>query len=116
MDFIINLFLKQIFGQPFVLMGLIVVIGYLAMGEKISKAIMGGCKASVGMLVLGIGTGGLISRFNHIINVVKVSTNLQGAGLNTYPTMVNGYEKMDAILGAGTGASWVFILYYLLLS
>lgn len=34
MDFIINLFLKQIFGQPFVLMGLIVVIGYLAMGEK----------------------------------------------------------------------------------
>lgn len=114
MDFIINLFLKQIFGQPFVLMGLIVVIGYLAMGEKISKAIMGGCKASVGMLVLGIGTGGLISRFNHIINVVKVSTNLQGAGLNTYPTMVNGYEKMDAILGAGTGASWG--IYTLLLT
>lgn len=48
-------------------MGLIVVIGYLAMGENL-KAIMGGCKASVGMLVLGIGTGGLISRFNHIIN------------------------------------------------
>ncbi|WP_067141125.1 PTS transporter subunit IIC [Oceanivirga salmonicida] len=114
MDYILNLFLKQIFGQPFILMGIIVLIGYLATGEKLSKSLVGAFKASIGILILGIGAGGLISRFNTIINVTKIATKLQGAGLNTYPTMINGYNKMDAILGSGTGATWG--IYTLLLT
>lgn len=114
MNFLLDLFLKQIFGQPFLLMGIIVLIGYIAMGEKISKSLIGAFKASVGIVVLSIGSGGLISRFNAIIDVTKTATGLNGAGLNTYPTMVNGFDKMDKVLGSGSGASWG--IYTLLLA
>ena len=35
MDKILNLFLRQILGQPFLLIPIVVLIGYLAMGQKI---------------------------------------------------------------------------------
>ena len=114
MDKILDLFLKQIFGQPFMLMGIVVFIGYCSMGEKISKSVMGAVKASIGVLVLGIGSGGLITNFNKIIDVIREGRGLKGAGLNTYPTMVEGFEKMDKVLGTGIGASWG--IYTLLLA
>lgn len=114
MDKILDLFLKQIFGQPFMLMGIVVFIGYCSMGEKISKSLMGAVKASIGVLVLGIGSGGLITNFNKVIDVIREGRGLKGAGLNTYPTMVEGFEKMDKVLGAGIGASWG--IYTLLLA
>ena len=114
MDKILDLFLKQIFGQPFMLMGIVVFIGYCSMGEKISKSLMGAVKASIGVLVLGIGSGGLITNFNKVIDIIREGRGLKGAGLNTYPTMVEGFEKMDKVLGAGIGASWG--IYTLLLA
>ena len=114
MDKILDLFLKQIFGQPFMLMGIVVFIGYCSMGEKISKSLMGAVKASIGVLVLGIGSGGLITNFNKVIDVIREGRGLKGAGLNTYPTMVEGFEKMDKVLGVGIGASWG--IYTLLLA
>lgn len=114
MDKILDLLLKQIFGQPFMLMGIVVFIGYFLMGEKISKSIMGAVKASIGVLVLGIGSGGLIVNFNKIIDVIREGRGLKGAGLNTYPTMMEGFEKMDKVLGTGIGASWG--IYTLLLA
>lgn len=103
---VLDLLLKQIFGQPFILMAIIVFIGYVAMKQSFSKAFMGAAKASIGILVLGMGSGALIGNFNKLLAALTASTGIQGAGLNTYPTMTAGYEKMDAILGAGTGASW----------
>ncbi|MEG0165608.1 PTS transporter subunit IIC [Anaerorhabdus sp.] len=103
---ILDLLLKQIFGQPFILMGLVVLIGYLAMKQSVSKAVIGALKASIGILVMGMGSSALIGNFNKVIVAVTTATGLQGAGLNTYPTMTAGYEVMDKILGAGTGATW----------
>ena len=34
---ILDLLLKQIFGQPFLLMAIIVFIGYIAMKQKVSR-------------------------------------------------------------------------------
>lgn len=110
----LDLLLKQIFGQPFMLMGIVVFIGYICMKESFSKSLIGGLKASIGVLVLGIGSGGLIGHFNKILNATSNATGLVGAGLNTYPTMANGFEKMDAVLGAGNGATWG--IYTLLLA
>ncbi len=106
MDYILDLFFNQIFGQSFFLMGIIVFIGYLAMKQKISKAIAGSFKASIGILVMGMGSGALIGNFNHLLNAVQAATGIQGAGLNTYPTMTAAYERMDMVLGAGQGATW----------
>ncbi len=103
---ILNLFLKQIFGQPFLLMAIIVFIGYIAMKQKVSKALMGAAKASIGILAMGMGSGALIANFGYLLTALQNATGIQGAGLNTYPTMNASYEKMDTVLGTGTGASW----------
>ncbi len=106
MNGVIDLLMKQIFGQPFMLMAIVVFIGYLAMKERVGKALMGAAKAAIGLLVMGMGSGALIGNFNKLLTAVTEATGLQGAGLNTYPTMVASYEKMDAVLGDGIGASW----------
>ena len=106
LNMVLDLLLKQIFGQPFILMALIVLIGYIAMGQKMSKALTGSIKASIGILVMGMGSGALIGNFGKLIVALQTSTGITGAGLNTYPTMTAGYEVMDSVLGAGTGASW----------
>ncbi|WP_394922093.1 PTS transporter subunit IIC [uncultured Robinsoniella sp.] len=106
LNYILDLLLKQIFGQPFLLMAIIVFIGYVAMKQKISKAITGAAKASIGVIVMGMGSGALIANFGKLLTALQNATGIQGAGLNTYPTMTAAYEKMDKILGDGTGASW----------
>lgn len=103
---ILDLLLKQIFGQPFLLMAIIVFVGYMAMKQKVSKAFMGALKAAIGILVMGMGSGALIGNFGKLLTALQNATGIQGAGLNTYPTMTAGYEKMDAVLGSGTGTTW----------
>ena len=103
---ILDLLLKQIFGQPFILMAIIVFIGYMAMKQKVSKALVGAAKASIGILVMGMGSGALIANFGKLLTALQTATGITGAGLNTYPTMTASYAKMDAVLGAGTGATW----------
>ena len=49
MQYILDLLLKQIFGQPFLLMAIIVFVGYIAMKQKFSKALMEAIKASIGI-------------------------------------------------------------------
>ena len=106
MDYILDLLLKQIFTQPFMLMAIVVLIGYLALGQGLQKALMGAVKAAIGFLVMGMGSGALIGNFNKLLQALTNATGIQGAGLNTYPTMTASFEKMDAVLGEGIGASW----------
>lgn len=106
MKYILNLLLNQIFGQPFLLMAIIVFVGYICMKQKFSKALMGAAKASVGIIVMGMGSSALINNFGKLLIAVQTATGINGAGLNTYPAMTASYEKMDAILGSGTGATW----------
>lgn len=105
-SYILDLLLKQIFGQPFMLMAIIVFVGYVAMKEKLAKALIGASKAAIGIIVMGMGSGALIANFNKLIVAIQTATGIAGAGLNTYPTMTAGYAKMDAILGDGQGATW----------
>ena len=105
-NYLLDLLLKQIFGQPFLLMAIVVLIGYIAMNAKPMKAIVGALKASVGILAMGMGSGALITNFGYLLTAVTNATGIQGAGLNTYPTMTAGYEKIDSVLGSGTGAAW----------
>lgn len=105
-NYLLDLLLKQIFGQPFLLMAIVVLIGYIAMNAKPMKAIVGALKASVGILAMGMGSGALITNFGYLLTAVTNATGIQGAGLNTYPTMTADYEKIDSVLGSGTGAAW----------
>ena len=49
-NWLLDLVLNQIFGQPFILIGIIVLIGYLAMNQKFSKALTGALKAAIGVI------------------------------------------------------------------
>lgn len=113
-DRFLDLFLNQVFGQSFLLMPIVVFIGYLAMKQSISKSIMGAIKASVGVIIMSIGSSQLIVNFDKLLIRIQDATNISGAGLNTYPTMVAGFDKMDLTLGLGTGATWG--MYTLLLA
>ena len=106
MSYILELLLKQIFTQPFLLLAIVVFIGYVAMKQTVSKALIGAFKASIGIIVMGIGSGALSTNFGHLLTALRNSTGLQGAGLNTYSTMTAGFEKMDAVLGEGVGTTW----------
>ena len=55
---------------------------------------------------MGMGSGALITNFGYLLTAVTNATGIQGAGLNTYPTMTADYEKIDSVLGSGTGAAW----------
>ena len=83
MKYILNLLLNQIFGQPFLLMAIIVFIGYICMKQKFSKALMGAAKASVGIIVMGMGSSALINNFGKLLTAVQTATGINGAGLNT---------------------------------
>ena len=89
MNYILNLLLKQVFTQPFMLLAIVVFIGYIAMKKKVSQALIGAFKASIGIIVMGMGSGALISNFGKLLTVLQNSTGVQGAGLNTYPTMTD---------------------------
>ena len=106
MSYIFNLLLKQVFTQPFLLLAIVVLIGYLAMGKKVSQALIGAAKASIGIIVMGLGSGPLITNFGKLLTALQNATGIQGAGLNTYPTMTAAQAKMDAVLGEGVSASW----------
>lgn len=53
MNYILDLLLKQIFTQPFLLLAIVVFIGYLAMKQTVGKALIGAFKASIGIIVMG---------------------------------------------------------------
>ncbi len=106
MQYILDLLLKQILGQSFILLALVVFIGYIAMKQKFSKALMGALKASVGVIVMGMGSGALIGNFNKLLTAVTNATGIKGAGLNTYPTMVAAFEKMNNAMGGTEAATW----------
>lgn len=106
MSYILDLLLKQIFTQPFLLLAIVVFIGYVAMKQKVSKALIGAFKASIGIIVMGVGSGALSTNFGHLLTALKTATGLQGAGLNTYSTMTAGFEKMEAVVGSGVATTW----------
>lgn len=106
MQYILDLLLKQILGQSFILLALVVFVGYIAMKQKFSKALMGALKASVGVIVMGMGSGALIGNFNKLLAAVTNATGIKGAGLNTYPTMVAAFDKMNNAMGGTEAATW----------
>lgn len=97
---VLNFILKQILGVPFILFAIIVLIGYLALGESASKAIAGAIKTAVGVLVMGEGSGLLIRTFGGILTPLSEKFGMTGILLDTYSTMT----QTNAALGEF--ASW----------
>ena len=100
MQTLLDIVLRQILGQPFLLISIIVFIGYIAMKMPMTKAISGSIKAGVGVLALGIGAGQLIGNFGKLVTALNANFGVSGVLLDTYSTMVACNDKL------GEFASW----------
>ena len=84
MSIFFDILVNQILGQAPFLMGIIVFIGYLFLGRGISDAITGFIKASVGFMILQVGTGGLVTTFAPVLNALQERFGINGAVMDSY--------------------------------
>lgn len=64
-------FAKNILTQPAFLIGLIVFVGYVLLKRPLYESISGFLKATVGYLILTVGSGGLVNNFRPILVGLK---------------------------------------------
>ncbi|WP_124059498.1 PTS ascorbate transporter subunit IIC [Vaginisenegalia massiliensis] len=93
MDF----FVQNILSKPPFLIGLIVFIGYLLLKRPFYECLAGFLKATVGYLILTVGSGGLITNFRPILVGLKDRFNLDAMVIDPYfgqNAVTDGVEKM----------------------
>lgn len=66
------------------MIGFIVLLGYLLKGEKWYTTLGGTLKAIIGMLILNVGSGGLVSNFRPILVGLKDRFNLDATVIDPY--------------------------------
>ncbi len=64
---IFNLLFTNIIAKPQFFIGLIVFIGYIAIGRKVYDALGGFIKAAIGFMILNVGSSGLVKNFDPIL-------------------------------------------------
>lgn len=84
MNAFFDIFINQILGQAPFLMGIIVFVGYLALKRGFPTAFAGFIKASVGFMILQVGTGGLTSTFAPILDGLRERYGIEGAVMDSY--------------------------------
>lgn len=84
MNTLLDILINQILGQAPILMGIIVFIGFIALGKGFGTAITGFIKASVGFMILQVGTGGLVTTFSPIIKALQDAFGIEGAVMDSY--------------------------------
>lgn len=102
-DFIV----KNILTQPAYFIGIIVFIGYLLLNKPFYEALAGFIKATVGYMILSVGSGGLVQNFRPILVGLKDRFNLTATVIDPYFGQNAVQEAMEA---AGRGFSQVMIL------
>ncbi|OFK24968.1 PTS ascorbate transporter subunit IIC [Olsenella sp. HMSC062G07] len=102
----VNWFSKTILSQPAWIIGFIVVIGYCLLGKKWYEVLAGFIKASVGYMILSVGSGGLISSFRPITVGLSQRFNLSAMVIDPY----FGNNAVDAgvkAAAAGNGPAFL---------
>ena len=94
-----GLFATNILTQPAYFIGLIVFIGYLLLKKPIYDAFAGFIKATVGYMILSVGSSGLVGNFRPILVGLKDRFNLHAMVIDPYFGQNNGYRRF-------TGTIW----------
>ncbi len=87
MDFlytILNGFVKNILTKPAFFIGFLVLIGYLLDGRKWYEALAGFIKATVGYMILSVGSGGLVKTFRPILTGLKDKFEISATVIDPY--------------------------------
>lgn len=87
MDFLLSIwtfFAQNILTQPAYFIGFMVLIGYVLLRKPIYESFAGFIKATVGYLILQIGSGGLVNNFRPILVGLKDRFNLSATVIDPY--------------------------------
>ena len=79
-----NFFATYILRQAPYMIGFITLIGYALMKKKWYDILGGTLKAIIGMLILNVGSGGLVSNFRPILAGLKDRFNLTACVIDPY--------------------------------
>ncbi|WP_027334330.1 PTS ascorbate transporter subunit IIC [Mycoplasma elephantis] len=102
--FMKNILIDNFLGVNAILIGLLVLIGYLVLGRGISESIIGMMKAIIGVLVLSIGSGVLVGMAKVIfMGISKLGSNV--TSLDPYMGWVSGENFLKGISAAFV--SWI---------
>lgn len=77
-------FADNILTQPAFLIGFIVLLGYVLLKKPLYESIAGFLKATVGYLILTVGSGGLVNNFRPILVGLKERFNLDAMVIDPY--------------------------------
>ncbi len=103
MNFLLSIgtfFANNILTKPHFFVGLLVFIGYLFLGKKVYEAVGGFIKATVGYMILNVGSGGLVVTFRPILAALKTKFGLDAAVIDPYfglQAVTNGLTKNNLV-------------------
>ena len=99
-------FVNNILGKPEFFIGIIVFIGYLLLKKPIYEAFAGFIKATVGYMILNVGSGGLVTTFRPILAGLNGRYNLNAAVIDPYFGLNAVNTALESI---GLTTSWTMI-------
>lgn len=79
-----NFFASNILTQPAYFIGLMVLVGYVLLKKPLYEAFAGFIKATVGYMILTVGSGGLVNNFRPILVGLKDRFNLDAMVIDPY--------------------------------
>ena len=113
MQLVIDIFLEFInkfLGQPALLLGIVVFIGYMLLGKKWYDALAGFIKTYVGFKILQVGTGGLVGKFKPIITALSDRFGIEAFVIDPYFGQTSATEYLASI------GSLAFVGYVMLIA
>lgn len=104
-------FANNILTKPAYFIGLIVFIGYVLLKKPLYESFAGFIKATVGFLILNVGSGGLVSNFRPILVGLKDRFNLNAMVIDPYFGQNAVQSAMDQV-----GKSFSQVMFLLLIA
>ena len=103
-------FAKNILTQPAFLIGLIVFVGYVLLKRPLYESISGFLKATVGYLILTVGSGGLVNNFRPILVGLKDRFQLHAMVTDPYFGQNAVNEGIEKTFGRTFGDTMLLLL------
>lgn len=91
----LNWFSQNILQNPAFFVGLLVLIGYLLLKKPLHEVFAGFVKATVGYLILNVGSGGLVNTFRPILVALGKKFELKAAVIDPYFGLAAANTKLE---------------------